>query len=154
MTTQSTKSVASPAGGDLPSGPPAEVVDRLAGLLPSEALEEALEGLEPEQIIGPGGLLTRLAGRVIETALGAELSDHLGYLVAAMPRTPYGSPGRVRCDDRARVLPQAVRGRRRPRRRRPRAPRRCQCHVAQAARRLSSESRRRGLRRSRRSLRL
>jgi transposase-like protein len=35
--------------------------------------------LEPEQITGPGGLLTQLAGRVIETALGAELTEHLGY---------------------------------------------------------------------------
>lgn len=58
---------------------PDEEVDRLAGLLPRDALEDALEGLEPEQITGPGGLLTQLAGRVIETALGAELSEHLGY---------------------------------------------------------------------------
>jgi putative transposase len=53
--------------------------DRLAGLLPDDALEAALDGLEPEQITGPGGLLTQLAGRVIETALGAELTEHLGY---------------------------------------------------------------------------
>ena len=53
--------------------------DRLAGLLPRDALQDALEGLEPEEITGPGGLLTQLAGRVIETALGAELSGHLGY---------------------------------------------------------------------------
>jgi len=33
-----------------------------------------LEGFEPEQITGPGGLLSQLAGRVIETALGAELT--------------------------------------------------------------------------------
>jgi putative transposase len=56
-----------------------EVRDRLAGLLPGEALQDALEGLRPEEITGPGGLLTQLAGRVIETALGAELSEHLGY---------------------------------------------------------------------------
>ena len=55
------------------------VVDRLAGLLPAEALEDALRGLEPEEITGPGGLLTQLAGRVIETALGAELTEHLGH---------------------------------------------------------------------------
>jgi putative transposase len=59
--------------------PPDEVVDRLAGLLPADELQEALKGLEPEQITGPGGLLTQLAGRVIETALGAELTEHLGY---------------------------------------------------------------------------
>ena len=57
---------------------PDEEVDRLAGLLPADALEDALEGLEPGEITGPGGLLTQLAGRVIETALAAELSGHLG----------------------------------------------------------------------------
>jgi hypothetical protein len=36
--------------------------DRLGELLPAGALEEALEGLEPEEITGPGGLLTQLAG--------------------------------------------------------------------------------------------
>src|SRR3954449_283608 len=55
------------------------VVDRLPELLPAEALEDALSGLEPEEITGPGGLLTQLAGRVIETALGAELTEHLGH---------------------------------------------------------------------------
>jgi putative transposase len=60
-------------------GPPDGLVDRLAGLLPAEELQDALRGLGPEQITGPGGLLTQLAGRVIETALGAELTEHLGY---------------------------------------------------------------------------
>ena len=59
--------------------PDQEAIDRLAGLLPREELEDALKGLDPDQITGPGGLLTQLAGRVIETALGAELTDHLGY---------------------------------------------------------------------------
>src|SRR3954471_11800337 len=54
-------------------------VDRLAGLFPPQALEDALKGLEPDEITGPGGLLTQLAGRVIETALGAELTEHLGH---------------------------------------------------------------------------
>ena len=54
-------------------------VDRLAGLLPADALEDALKGLERDDITGPGGLLTQLAGRVIETALGAELTEHLGH---------------------------------------------------------------------------
>jgi len=64
---------------EVAESPPEEVVDRLAGLLPEEALQDALQGLEPDEITGPGGLLTQLAGRVIETALGAELSEHLGY---------------------------------------------------------------------------
>jgi putative transposase len=83
MTTQNTKAT---RRRELPE----EVVDRLAGLLPREQLEEALEGLEPEQITGPGGLLTQLAGRVIETALGAELSEHLGYPPGQAP--PGGGP--------------------------------------------------------------
>jgi putative transposase len=56
-----------------------EARDRLAGLLPEEVLQDALKGLEPDEITGPGGLVSQLAGRVIETALGAELSEHLGY---------------------------------------------------------------------------
>src|SRR3954449_8275786 len=62
-----------------------EARDRLAGLLPDDALRDALEGLGPEQITGPGGLLTQLAGRVIETALGAELTEHLGYRPGQAP---------------------------------------------------------------------
>jgi hypothetical protein len=69
---------------------PDEEVDRLAGLLPTDALEDALEGLEPEEIMGPGGLLGQLAGRVIETALGAELTGHLGYPPGQAP--PGGGP--------------------------------------------------------------
>ena len=53
----------------------------------------ALEGLEPEQITGPGGLLTQLAGRVIETALGAELTGHLGYPPG---QAPPGGAGNIR----------------------------------------------------------
>lgn len=88
MTTQNTKSTRRRRSGA--EGPPEEVVDRLAGLLPPEALEEALEGLEPEEITGPGGLVTQLAGRVIETALGAELSEYLGYPPGEAP--PGGGP--------------------------------------------------------------
>ncbi len=53
--------------------------DRLAELLPADALQEALKGLDPEQITGQGGLLSELAGRVINAALEGELTDHLGY---------------------------------------------------------------------------
>ena len=75
---------------DMQDGPPEEVLDRLAGLLPPEQLEDALEGLGPEEITGPGGLLTQLAGRVIETALGAELTGHLGHPPGQAP--PGGAP--------------------------------------------------------------
>src|SRR4051794_33795229 len=55
------------------------VAYRLAGVLPADALQDALAGLGAEEITGPGGLVTQLAGRVLETALGAELTEHLGY---------------------------------------------------------------------------
>jgi putative transposase len=61
------------------------VVDRLAGLLPEDALQDAIKDLEPDEITGPGGLLSKLAGRVIETALGAELTDHLGHPPGGVP---------------------------------------------------------------------
>src|SRR3954469_8897559 len=80
-----------PQEGAKPSPEPraAEAVaDRLAGLLPDEALQDALKGLEPDEITGPGGLLSELAGRVIETALGAELTDHLGHPPGGVPQGP------------------------------------------------------------------
>jgi putative transposase len=94
MTTQSTKSPADGRrGSQPPPAPPEEVVDRLAELLPADELQDALKGLEPDQITGPGGLLTQLAGRVIETALGAELTGHLGYPPG---QAPPGGAGNVR----------------------------------------------------------
>ena len=64
---------------------PEEVVDRLAQLLPADALEDALAGLEPGEITGPGGLITQLAGRVVEAALAGELVEHLGYPLGEAP---------------------------------------------------------------------
>ena len=65
--------------------PPEAVVDRLAELLPADALEDAFKGLSPEEITGPGGILNRLTGRVIETALGAQLTEHLGHPPGGTP---------------------------------------------------------------------
>jgi putative transposase len=80
LSSQKTKSIERESSSSTDAqSPPLQVTVRLAGLLPGEELERALEGLEVEQITGPGGLLSQLAGRVIETALGAELTEHLGY---------------------------------------------------------------------------
>jgi putative transposase len=57
--------------------------------LPDDALQDALKGLDADEITGPGGLVSQLAGRVIETALGAELTEHLGYPPGQAP--PGGS---------------------------------------------------------------
>src|SRR4051812_298994 len=73
---------------DRAQSPTDAVVDRLAELLPAEVLEDALNGLGPEEITGPGGLLTQLAGRVIETALGAELTEHLGHPPGGVAQGP------------------------------------------------------------------
>jgi putative transposase len=62
-----------------------EAADRLAGLLPEDALQDALRGLEGQEITGPGGLLSQLAGRVIQTALEAEMTDHLGHPPGGAP---------------------------------------------------------------------
>src|SRR5215210_1821388 len=78
-----------------------EVRDRLAGLLPDDALHDALEGLRPEEITGPGGLMSQLAGRVLETALGAELTGHLGYPPG---QAPPGGAGNVRNGHTAKTL--------------------------------------------------
>src|SRR4051794_7234863 len=73
---------------DAAQSPTDAVVDRLAGLLPAEALEDALQGLAPDDITGPGGLLSQLAGRVIETALGTELTEHLGHPPGGVAQGP------------------------------------------------------------------
>ncbi len=45
-----------------------------------ELLDELLAGYKsPEDLTGPDGLLRELFRRLIETAAGAELADHLGY---------------------------------------------------------------------------
>jgi putative transposase len=75
-------------GVDPEGQPPQEVVDRLAGLLPEGALEDAVTGLRPEELSGPGGLLSQLAGRVVEAALEAEMTDHLGHPPGGVPQGP------------------------------------------------------------------
>ena len=50
------------------------------GEIPQELLDELLADYErPEDLVGPDGLLKELFGRLVETATGAELTDHLGY---------------------------------------------------------------------------
>src|SRR4051794_3915603 len=69
------------AASDLPE----PVRERLDELFSRDALDEALEGVELERITGPGGLISELAGRVIEAALRAELTGHLGHAPGGTP---------------------------------------------------------------------
>src|SRR6266487_2311797 len=45
-----------------------------------ELLDELLADYStPQDLTGPGGLINQLIGRLVETAAGAELTEHLGY---------------------------------------------------------------------------
>src|SRR4249920_198804 len=67
--------------------------------LAQELVERARsEGVE---LIGPGGLLTGLTKTVLETALEAEISDHLGY-------DKHDPMGRNRGNSRNGVRPKTV----------------------------------------------
>jgi putative transposase len=55
---------------------PREVRDRLS----DEVIDGLLAGARSEEeIVGPGGVLAELTKRLVERALSAELSEHLGY---------------------------------------------------------------------------
>jgi putative transposase len=90
-----------PAGGDSaggersepegrverPAGAARRSQDPLAGLpegvrdrLSDDLIDELLAGARSEEeIVGPGGLLSDLTRRLVERALSAELTEHLGY---------------------------------------------------------------------------
>ncbi len=59
--------------------------------IPDELIDQLLAGREgPEAITGPDGLLKQLTRRVVERAVSAELTDHLGYELGEEP--PEGEP--------------------------------------------------------------
>jgi putative transposase len=63
-----------------PSGILDSVSDDLRGKLPDEVVDQLLAGARTEEeIVGPGGLLSRLTKRLVECALEVELTDHVGY---------------------------------------------------------------------------
>jgi putative transposase len=62
--------------------------------LPDELIDELLAGARtPEEITGPDGLLQRLTKRLVERAMAAELTDHLGY---EHGQAPSGGAGNAR----------------------------------------------------------
>ncbi len=72
-------------GWHMEAEPPEAVIDRLSALLPDGALDEAVKDLKPDELSGPGGLLSQLAGRVIQAALEAEMTEHLGHEPGGTP---------------------------------------------------------------------
>jgi putative transposase len=64
-----------PAGGE-----PFEIPDAIRDRLSDEVIDELLAGARTEEeIVGPGGVLAQLTKRLVERAMSAELSEHLGY---------------------------------------------------------------------------
>ncbi|MGH7341329.1 MAG: IS256 family transposase, partial [Candidatus Rokuibacteriota bacterium] len=62
--------------------------------LPDELIDELLAGAKtPEEITGADGLLTRLTKRLVERAMDAELTEHLGY---ERGQAPPGGVGNAR----------------------------------------------------------
>ncbi len=99
--------------------------------LPDELIDELLAGARtPEEITGAGGLLSRLTKRLVERAMEAELTEHLGYehgeappggvgnaRNGVTPKTIHTEHGSVRIeqprDRKASFEPQIVRKRQR-----------------------------------------
>ena len=93
-----------PAGGARRAqGPPSvglprEVRDRLA----DEVIDELLAGARTEEeIVGPGGVLAQLTKRLVERAMSAELTEHLGY---EPHQEPPGGTGNTRNGSTAKTL--------------------------------------------------
>jgi putative transposase len=81
--------VRAPEGAPLSELPPG-VRDRLS----DELIDELLAGARTEEeIVGPGGLLADLTRRLVGRAMGAELTEHLGY---ERHREPPGGTGNTR----------------------------------------------------------
>src|SRR5213082_2819312 len=60
--------------------PPVELPDEVRDRLADEVIDELLAGARTEEeIVGPGGVLAQLTKRLVERAMSAELTEHLGY---------------------------------------------------------------------------
>ena len=87
-----------PAGGVTTPDLPDDVRDRLA----DEVIDELLAGARTEEeIVGPGGVLSQLTKRLVERALQAELTEHLGY---EPHQEPPGGVGNTRNGATAKTL--------------------------------------------------
>jgi len=81
-----------------PVGLPDEVRDRLS----DEVIDELLAGARTEEeIVGAGGVLAQLTKRLVERALSAELTEHLGY---EPHQEPPGGVGNTRNGSTAKTL--------------------------------------------------
>jgi putative transposase len=64
----------------LGGGEPFEIPEAIRDRFSDEVIDELLAGARTEEeIVGPGGVLAQLTKRLVERAMAAELSEHLGY---------------------------------------------------------------------------
>ena len=88
------------ASPPLPGFPGDGLADR--GELSDELVDELLAGARTaEEIAGPDGLLGQLTRRLLERALQAELTDHLGYPPG---QAPTGGAGNARSGQPAKTV--------------------------------------------------
>ena len=82
--------------------PPLELPEEVRERLSDEVIDELLAGARTEEeIVGPGGVLAQLTKRLVERALQAELSEHLGY---EPHQEPPGGTGNTRNGSTAKTL--------------------------------------------------
>src|SRR5690242_21917119 len=85
-----------------PSGILENVPDDLRRQLSDEVIDELLAGARTEEeIVGPGGVLAQLTKRLVERAMSAELTEHLGY---EPHQEPPGGAGNTRNGSTAKTL--------------------------------------------------
>src|SRR3954471_5278889 len=78
------------------------IADAVRDRLSDEVIDELLAGARSEEeIVGPGGVLGQLTKRLVERALHAELSEHLGY---EPHQEPPGGVGNTRNGSTAKTL--------------------------------------------------
>ncbi len=86
----------------LAGGEPLEIPDVFRDRLADEVIDELLAGARTEEeIVGPGGVLAQLTKRLVERAMSAELTEHLGY---ELHQEPPGGAGNTRNGSTAKTL--------------------------------------------------
>src|SRR5919201_1763875 len=93
-----------PAGAARPQQgpPPVELPQEVRDRLSDEVIDELLAGARTEEeIVGPGGVVAQLTKRLVERAMSAELTEHLGY---ELHQEPPGGVGNTRNGSTAKTL--------------------------------------------------
>src|SRR5690242_14785901 len=79
-----------------------EILDEVRDRLSDDVIDELLAGARTEEeIVGPGGVLAQLTKRLVERAMSAELTEHLGY---EPHQEPPGGSGNTRNGSTAKML--------------------------------------------------